>query len=90
MFMPIACATSQEVWLADGREIAHATTLDLRSLKQGTTTLRVFLRAGDNTLNKSWTIVRSGDRFTLVSEGDQHPCESPPEQPIHPHPKPGC
>jgi hypothetical protein len=83
-------ATSQEVWLADGREIAHAATLDLRSLKQGTTTLRVFLRAGDNTLNKSWTIVRSGDRFTLVSEGDQHPCESPPEQPIHPHPKPGC
>jgi hypothetical protein len=81
--------TSQEVWLAGNYEIVHGPTLDLRSLKQGSTTLRVFLRARQHSLNKSWTVLREGNRFSLTSEGEQQATASPQEQHIHPHPRLG-
>jgi len=80
--------TSQELWVADNREIGHGPTLDLRSLKQGNNNLRVFLRAGNHSLNKSWTILRQGNQFSIISEGEQQITMSPQEQHVHPHPKP--
>jgi hypothetical protein len=81
-------STSKEVWVVQGREVAKGPTLDLRSLKQGESVVRVFLQAGEaGHLSKSWTVQRKGDSFTLVAEGEHH-VHTEMEPHIHPHPAP--
>ena len=76
-------------WAVGGREVGRGASLDLRSLPQGSSEVRAFVRRStDGEFSRSWTVRRDGNRFTLEAEGPVDTVKPPDEAHIHPHPVP--
>jgi hypothetical protein len=75
-------------WTVAGREVGLGASLDLRSLPQGTSEVRAFLKGSTGTFSQSWTVRRDGGRFMLEQEGPAQANEPPEEPHVHPHPVP--